>query len=45
MWWHPVHTHDAAHIWLREMAARVGSAVAAGGARGVATVHGAQTAG
>lgn len=23
MWWHPVHTHDAAHIWLRETAARV----------------------
>ncbi|WP_432584994.1 LysR family transcriptional regulator [Streptomyces sp. HD1123-B1] len=25
MWWHPVHTHDAAHIWLRETAARVGA--------------------
>lgn len=25
LWWHPVHTHDAAHIWLREMAARVGA--------------------
>ncbi|MEU6371610.1 LysR family transcriptional regulator [Streptomyces sp. NPDC046909] len=24
MWWHPVHTHDAGHIWLRETAARVG---------------------
>ncbi|MFE0853947.1 LysR family transcriptional regulator [Streptomyces sp. alain-838] len=24
LWWHPVHTHDAAHIWLRETAARVG---------------------
>ncbi|GAA3617536.1 LysR family transcriptional regulator [Nonomuraea rosea] len=23
LWWHPVHTHDAAHIWLRETAARV----------------------
>ncbi|MEU7862224.1 LysR family transcriptional regulator [Nonomuraea sp. NPDC049141] len=23
MWWHPVHTHDAAHIWLRETAERV----------------------
>ncbi|MGR6918492.1 LysR family transcriptional regulator [[Actinomadura] parvosata] len=23
LWWHPVHTHDAAHVWLREMAARV----------------------
>lgn len=22
LWWHPVHTHDAAHIWLRETAAR-----------------------
>ncbi|MGP3960966.1 LysR family transcriptional regulator [Nonomuraea sp. 3N208] len=25
LWWHPVHTHDAAHIWLREIAARVGA--------------------
>ncbi|WP_030253859.1 LysR family transcriptional regulator [Streptomyces violens] len=25
LWWHPVHTHDAAHIWLRETAVRVGS--------------------
>lgn len=24
LWWHPVHTHDAAHVWLRETAARVG---------------------
>jgi DNA-binding transcriptional LysR family regulator len=23
LWWHPVHTRDAAHIWLRETAARV----------------------
>ncbi|WP_188187831.1 LysR family transcriptional regulator [Nonomuraea sp. SYSU D8015] len=23
LWWHPLHTHDAAHTWLREMAARV----------------------
>ncbi|NRQ38928.1 LysR family transcriptional regulator, partial [Nonomuraea sp. NN258] len=23
LWWHPVHAHDAAHIWLRETAARV----------------------
>ena len=29
LWWHPVHTHDAAHIWLRETAARVGEAVEA----------------
>lgn len=27
LWWHPVHTHDAAHIWLRETAARVGGAI------------------
>ncbi|GAA2313085.1 LysR family transcriptional regulator [Streptomyces hawaiiensis] len=27
LWWHPVHTHDAAHIWLRETAARVAEAV------------------
>lgn len=25
MWWHPVHTHDAAHTWLRDTAARVGA--------------------
>ncbi|MGP4101888.1 LysR family transcriptional regulator [Nonomuraea sp. KM90] len=24
LWWHPVHTHDAAHVWLRETATRVG---------------------
>jgi DNA-binding transcriptional LysR family regulator len=23
LWWHPVHTHDAAHIWLRDAATRV----------------------
>lgn len=27
LWWHPVHTHDAAHIWLRETATRVGQTV------------------
>jgi DNA-binding transcriptional LysR family regulator len=27
--WHPVHTHDAAHIWLRETAARVAEAMEA----------------
>lgn len=27
MWWHPVHTHDAGHLWLRETAARVGATV------------------
>jgi hypothetical protein len=21
-WWHPAHTHDAAHVWLRETAVR-----------------------
>ncbi|MGV9884976.1 LysR family transcriptional regulator [Streptomyces sp. NPDC003006] len=31
LWWHPVHTHDAAHIWLRETAARVGGRMASGG--------------
>lgn len=25
LWWHPVHTHDGAHIWLRDLAARVGA--------------------
>ncbi|MBQ1089744.1 LysR family transcriptional regulator [Streptomyces sp. B93] len=28
LWWHPVHTHDAAHIWLRETAARIGGRLA-----------------
>jgi DNA-binding transcriptional LysR family regulator len=23
LWWHPVHTHDAGHIWLRDTATRV----------------------
>ncbi|WP_044384852.1 LysR family transcriptional regulator [Streptomyces cyaneogriseus] len=32
LWWHPVHTHDAAHIWLRETAARVGERLAETGA-------------
>ncbi|MFD0456187.1 LysR family transcriptional regulator [Streptomyces violaceoruber] len=38
LWWHPVHTHDAAHIWLRETAARVGRRMAdePGGERGPA---------
>ncbi|MBE1535480.1 LysR family transcriptional regulator [Actinomadura algeriensis] len=22
LWWHPVHAHDAAHVWLRDLAAR-----------------------
>jgi DNA-binding transcriptional LysR family regulator len=25
LWWHPVHTHDAGHAWLRDIAARVGA--------------------
>jgi DNA-binding transcriptional LysR family regulator len=28
MWWHPVHTHDAAHLWLRETAAHVATTIA-----------------
>jgi DNA-binding transcriptional LysR family regulator len=32
MWWHPVHTHDAGHRWLRETAARVGATVSRVGA-------------
>ncbi|MFG2799932.1 LysR family transcriptional regulator [Streptomyces pseudovenezuelae] len=27
LWWHPVHTHDAGHIWLRETAARAAATV------------------
>ncbi|MFI5688119.1 LysR family transcriptional regulator [Streptomyces sp. NPDC051636] len=27
LWWHPVHSHDAAHTWLRETAARVARSV------------------
>ncbi|GAA2857360.1 LysR family transcriptional regulator [Streptosporangium fragile] len=30
MWWHPVHTHDAAHAWLRETAVRVAGELAGG---------------
>jgi DNA-binding transcriptional LysR family regulator len=28
MWWHPVHTQDAGHIWLREVAEEVGRRMA-----------------
>jgi DNA-binding transcriptional LysR family regulator len=28
LWWHPVHTQDAAHIWLRDLAAEVAGAMA-----------------
>lgn len=27
MWWHPVHTHDASHLWLRETITRVGAGI------------------
>jgi len=27
LWWHPVHTHDAGHAWLREMARAVGTRI------------------
>ncbi|MFJ9019533.1 LysR family transcriptional regulator [Streptomyces sp. NPDC102259] len=42
LWWHPVHTHDAAHIWLRETAARVGAELSAlaSGARTPGRVRG-----
>ncbi|MCO5995580.1 LysR family transcriptional regulator [Actinoallomurus rhizosphaericola] len=33
LWWHPVHTHDAAHLWLREAVARVGAGVTSPPAR------------
>ena len=26
LWWHPVHTHDAGHLWLRETAAAAAAA-------------------
>ena len=28
LWWHPVHTHDAGHLWLRETASAVGARTA-----------------
>jgi DNA-binding transcriptional LysR family regulator len=27
LWWHPVHSHDAGHRWLRETAAQVGALI------------------
>ncbi|MFI2436173.1 LysR family transcriptional regulator [Streptomyces sp. NPDC018693] len=30
LWWHPVHTQDAAHIWLRQKAAEVGATLTDG---------------
>jgi DNA-binding transcriptional LysR family regulator len=29
LWWHPVHTHDAGHLWLRETAAVIAAKFAA----------------
>lgn len=29
LWWHPVHTHDAGHLWLRETAAVIAAQSAA----------------
>jgi DNA-binding transcriptional LysR family regulator len=28
LWWHPVHTHDAGHLWLRESLAAIGARIA-----------------
>jgi len=27
LWWHPVHTHDAGHVWLRELASAVAAKI------------------
>ncbi|MGW0842726.1 LysR family transcriptional regulator [Streptomyces sp. NPDC002787] len=32
LWWHPVHSQDAAHIWLRQKAAEVGASLVEDGA-------------
>ncbi len=29
LWWHPVHTHDAGHLWLRETAGAIAAKFAA----------------
>jgi DNA-binding transcriptional LysR family regulator len=29
LWWHPVHTHDAGHLWLRQTAAAVAARLTA----------------
>ena len=34
LWWHPVHTHDAGHLWLRELASTVGAKISVPGAAG-----------
>ena len=31
LWWHPVHTHDAGHLWLRETAGAIAATFAASG--------------
>ena len=41
MWWHPVHTQDAAHIWLRQKATQVGARLKGNGpVDGVSVVQG-----
>jgi len=30
LWWHPVHTHDAGHLWLRETAGAIAAAFRGG---------------
>jgi hypothetical protein len=30
LWWHPVHTRDAGHIWLRDTAVRVAATLGPG---------------
>jgi hypothetical protein len=32
LWWHPVHTHDAGHLWLRETAGAIAAKFAGAGA-------------
>ena len=27
LWWHPVHTHDAGHLWLRDSVAAIGAGI------------------
>lgn len=29
LWWHPIHERDPAHLWLRQMASRVGEIISA----------------
>jgi DNA-binding transcriptional LysR family regulator len=31
LWWHPVHTHDAGHLWLRETAGAIAATFPAAG--------------